>query len=88
MKKSILLIGLLFLAGCDVFKPEKPSCEWETNQTLRAQLFDKCLARAADARKGKSYTTNDDEDYDEVIKACDDATYGMSRFCVKKENKE
>lgn len=65
--KTLLIIIVLLLTGCG----EK--CRWTVAADKRdkqAELFDKCLVRAAEARQGVSYTTNDDEDYDEVIKEC------------------
>ncbi len=61
------IIALPFLVACE---PPTPTCEARLDQKLRAELFDKCLTRAAEARKGTNYTTNDDEDYDDVIDEC------------------
>lgn len=55
-----MLILTLMLTGCDRVVDKK----------VEAEVFDKCLMRAAEARKGTSYTTHDDEDYDEVIRQC------------------
>ena len=72
MKKFLIIAGLL-LTGCS-----------ETDNKLWAELFDKCLMRAAEARKGVNYTTNDDEDYDEVIRVCSDRTHSMATIWGKK----
>lgn len=65
--KLFLLIVLFLLMACGEQDPE-----------LRIKIFDNCLMRAAEARKGQSYTTSDDEDYDEVISACGNQAYHMS----------
>lgn len=71
--KPILIIVILLLTGCKV-------CNWHVpvdKRELQAELFDRCLMRAAEARKGVSYTTNDDEDYDEVIEECYQSARGI-----------
>lgn len=72
------IIALPFLVACDPAKPTTARCEGIVNQNLRADLFDKCLMRAAEARKGTSYSTHDDEDYDEVISECNSVAYSMA----------
>lgn len=59
-KGFMILMSVLILTGCDRVIDKK----------VEAEVFDKCLMRAAEARKGTSYTTHDDEDYDEVIREC------------------
>lgn len=62
-----ILILLLFLTGC-----------YEYDRKLQAEVFDKCLMRAAEARSGGDYTTHDDEDFDEVVKQCSYAAGNMA----------
>jgi len=88
--KTILIIAMLLLTGCG----ETPDrCRWDVpndKQEKQAELFDRCLMRVAEARKGVSYTTNDDEDYDEVIEECYRATRLILtvRICEKKVYKK
>ncbi len=72
--KYLILIGLL-LTACDN-EPELPRCQYD--QKKRSEIFDKCMQRSAEARKGVNYTTNDDEDFDEVIDSCSKAAGGMA----------
>ena len=80
--RSLALLSIILLMGCTLEKSCQWDYNWRTNQALRAELFDKCLMRAAEARKGISYTTHNSEDYDDVVKACDGAAYAMSRYCI------
>lgn len=43
---------------------------YETDIEKQRVYYFECLHIAADARKGKSYTTHDDEDFDAVIDSC------------------
>ncbi len=74
MKLFIILPPLLLLSAC----LDDASCFAESDQKLRAKLFDNCLRLATDGRKGRDYITNDDEDFDEVIKECGSQAYKMS----------
>ena len=83
MKKA--LIALFMLIGCD--NTPDTTCNydsgnWKVNQQLRAELFDKCLARVGEARKGESYTATFSEDYYKVINECGDQASNMSRYCI------
>ncbi len=69
MKKIIMMCACaLVLAGCDE-KP--PHCPWENSQPEKTQIaFNECMDRFANARAGRDYTANDDEDMDDVIDSC------------------
>ncbi len=85
MKEKLKLLAILFLiTACDNRPLDSCRLEvnWRVNQTLRAELFDKCLLRASEARKSVNYTTNDDEDYDEVVSQCGNQAYLISRYCI------
>ena len=72
------LIILLLLASCDMcdFKGN-----WRNDRKVQAEVLDKCLTRAAEARKGSNYSTEDDEDYDEVIYECGRQADIISNYC-------
>lgn len=68
VKKFLLCAPLmLILTACE------PDCQRvrTQNQQLYKETFLACLDKTAEARKGQTYSTNDDEDYDEVVEACD-----------------
>lgn len=73
MKYILLALTLLIITGCEqcfdipVYDREKTE-----------RVFNDCLDKAANARSGKSYSTNDDEDYDEVIAECKYAAFSIS----------
>lgn len=73
MKKFLII--LLLTTGCDKVSAY-PTCI--RNNSLRAELFDKCMMRAAEARNSGAYTTHENERYDKVINACDTAAWEMS----------
>lgn len=63
---KLLLLSTLFLFGCS----DGYFCKWDYDRELQIKLYRECLTLAAQARTGQSYTTNDDEDFDEVIEQC------------------
>lgn len=79
MKNNIIfaMVASLVFTGCG---PEKPECdEYVLNQKLRAERFDKCLSTVMSGRKGKVYTTNHDEDLEDVVSKCDDIAWRQAR---------
>jgi len=54
-------------------------CTLVVDPVKREEVFLACLDKAGEARKGQSYTTHDDEDYDEVIEACASSAYYISK---------
>lgn len=73
MKKIILLLAVLTLVACD--KPPKAtetcSTDWAvSDHELYERVLNNCLANVAKGRAGRDYTTNDDEDTDEVVSEC------------------
>lgn len=77
--KYYILIAVLFLTGCGESAPycerdyDPVSCD--SASVMDKDLFEMCLDKMALARssKGGNYTANDDEDLDEVVKACKSA---------------
>jgi len=65
MKYIFLILLCVALSGC-------VRCQQKTtyDENKRERLYLQCLELAAKARSGRDYTTNDDEDYDEVISKC------------------
>lgn len=92
---TIIVLGLLFIFSMlneaqakgnpnNKYSMER-ACKSRSDPSVRQRIFMECLTLASEARKGTSYTTNDDEDFDEVIKACENAAYYQAKtfYCPK-----
>lgn len=83
---SLLLTLVLptFLIAC------KPRCHMRNtyDYPVAMQAYLKCLELTSSARSSSSYTTNDDEDWDEVVRECRFsafhlATTGEEKVCYE-----
>ena len=81
-KIILLLAVLLSLAACD---PNEMDCTYVQDNELKVSLYRECLLLLSQSRSGQSYTTNDDEDYDEAIRECGQQAYKIStkKICTK-----
>lgn len=77
MRKAIIIIGALFaLSGCSDVLP-KPSPEWQPNQAKRQEFFLACMNALPAGPQKTQYN-----DWDEVVEACQSASYYQSLYCV------
>ena len=76
MKKFLMIVSIAaVLTGCCVEEPDPKS---------RREVFENCLKISAEARKSTgNYMTNDDEDFDEVVKECGIQSYNLSNMVCK-----
>lgn len=85
---TIYILAIISLTSCDKY-PDPPVCVRDTNHSLEVDLYLKCLDKASYARKGSNYSTNDDEDYDDIIYACQSPAFRVATTekcsLVKKE---
>ena len=75
MNKKYLILVVMALAACDVPQKTEECTSNRRNADGKTweRVFNSCMANIAKARQGRDYTTNDDEDLDEVVGACSNA---------------
>lgn len=74
LKILIIITIVLGLSGC-----KKCTYQEIYDRKQTAIEFQKCLENTAKARAGKSYSTNDDEDYDEVVAECRYTAFALTK---------
>lgn len=81
--KKITILTMLILGACG---EKTPYCEIKYSpnvceeHNIRREVFSECLDKLSKMRNsgGGNYTTNDDEDLDEAIRACGSTSFYVS----------
>lgn len=69
-KISFLIIAVALILSSCVENDDYSKCRNRVDPVIYERVFNTCLDKASSARKSNSYTTSEDEDYDEVISEC------------------